>query len=105
MKNMKKTTVRCFVLIVLIALFSACAATPTRESTGEYIDDAVITAKIKSLLAKDDALKSFQISVETYKGTVLLSGFVDSHNAVTKAVEIAKGVNGVKSIKSNLIVK
>jgi osmotically-inducible protein OsmY len=97
--------VRCLVLLMLITTFAACASTPTRESTGEYIDDSVITTKVKSLLAEDDFLKSFQISVETYQGTVQLSGFVNSQKAVDKAAEIARSVKGLKSVKNNLIVK
>jgi osmotically-inducible protein OsmY len=97
--------IRCFVLSMLIATFVACASTPTQESTGEYVDDTVITTKVKSLLAVDDFLKSFQISVETYKGTVQLSGFVGSQKAVDKADEIARSVKGVKSVKNDLIVK
>ena len=93
------------VLLMLIATFAACASTRTRESTGEYVDDSVITTKVKSLLAADDFLKSFQISVETYQGTVQLSGFVNSQKAVDKAGEIVRSVKGVKSIKNNLIVK
>jgi osmotically-inducible protein OsmY len=92
-------------LLMLIAVFAACASTRTHESAGEYIDDSVITTKVKSLLAEDDFLKSFQISVETYQGTVQLSGFVNSQQAVDKAGEITKSVKGVKSIKNNLIVK
>jgi len=93
------------VLLMLIATFAACASTPTRESTGEYIDDSVITTKVKSLLAADDFLKSFQISVETYQGTVQLSGFVNSQKAVDKAGDIVRSVKGVKSIKNDLTVK
>jgi osmotically-inducible protein OsmY len=93
------------VLIMLVATFMACASTSTRESTGEYVDDSVITTKVKSLLGADDFLKSFQIGVETYKGEVQLSGFVDSQNAVNKAVEITRSVKGVGSVKNNLIVK
>ena len=93
------------VLLMLIATFAACAATRTRESTGEYIDDSVITTKVKSLLAADDFFKSFKISVVTYKGSVQLSGFVNSKQAVDKAVEITRSVNGVKSVKNNLVVK
>ena len=93
------------VLIMLVATFVACASSPTRESTGEYVDDSVITTKVKSLLGADDFLKSFQIGVETYKGEVQLSGFVDSQNAVNKAVEITRSVKGVRSVKNNLIVK
>jgi len=90
---------------MLLATIVACASTPTRESTGEYVDDSVITTKVKSLLAQDDFLKSFQISVETYKGTVQLSGFVNSQQAIDKAVQIARSVKGVQSVKNNLIVK
>jgi osmotically-inducible protein OsmY len=93
------------VLIMLVATFMACASSPKQESTGEYVDDSVITTKVKSLLAADDFLKSFQIGVETYKGTVQLSGFVNAQNAVDKAVEITRSVKGVKSVKNNLIVK
>ena len=94
-----------FVLVMLMVSFVACASTSKQESTGEYVDDSVITTKVKSLLAADDFLKSFQISVETYKGTVQLSGFVASQNAVDKAGEIARSVKGVKSVKNDLIVK
>ena len=93
------------VLIMLVATFMACASSPKQESTGEYVDDSVITTKVKSLLAADDFLKSFQIGVETFKGTVQLSGFVNSQNAVDKAIEITRSVKGVKSVKNNLIVK
>jgi osmotically-inducible protein OsmY len=93
------------VLLMLIATFVACASTPKQESTGEYVDDSVITTKVKSLLAADDFLKSFQIGVETYKGTVQLSGFVASQKAVDKAVEIARSVKGVTSVKNDLVVK
>jgi osmotically-inducible protein OsmY len=93
------------VLLMLVATFAACASTRTHESAGEYVDDSVITTKVKSLLAADDFLKSFQIGVETYQGTVQMSGFVNSQKAVDKAGEIVMSVKGVKSIKNNLIVK
>ena len=92
-------------ILVLIIGFAACASTSQQSSTGEYVDDSVITTKVKSLLAADDFLKSFQIGVETYKGTVQLSGFVNSQKAIDKAVEITRSVSGVKSVKNNLIVK
>jgi len=84
---------------MLIVTFAACASKRTQESTGEYADDSVITTKVKSLLANNDFLKSFQISVETYKGTVQLSGFVNSQQIADKAVEIAMGVKEVKIFK------
>ena len=94
-----------FSLLILIAAFSACASTSKQESTGEYVDDSVITTKVKSLLAVDDFLKSFQIGVETYKGSVQLSGFVNSQKAVDKAIEIARSVKGVTSVKNDLVLK
>jgi len=104
---MKKRTIviHCLVILMVIATFAGCASTRTSESTGEYIDDSVITTKVKSLLGADDFLKSFQIGVETFQGTVQLSGFVNSQKAVDKAVEITRSVKGVKSVKNNLIVK
>jgi hyperosmotically inducible protein len=101
----RNIVIRYFVLLMLIATFVACASTPKQESTGEYVDDSVITTKVKSMLANDDFLKAFQITVETYKGTVQLSGFVDSQKAIDKAGEIASSVKGVKSVKNNLNVK
>jgi len=104
---MKKRNIfiRYFVLVMLIAVLAACASTSKREAAGEYVDDSVITTKVKSLLAKDDFLKSFRIGVETYKGTVQLSGFVESQKAIDKAGEIAGSVKGVKSVKNNLNLK
>jgi len=101
----RRGIVGCLVLSMLIALLVGCASTSKQSSTGEYLDDSVITSKVKSLLAADDFLKSFQIGVETYKGVVQLSGFVDTQKAVDKAVEITRSVKGVKSIKDDLIVK
>ncbi len=101
----RNLVIHCLVLLMLIATFWACGSTPKQTSPGEYVDDSVITTKVKSLLAADDFLKSFQISVETYKGTVQLSGFVDSQAAVDKASEIARSVKGVTSVKNDLIVK
>ena len=102
---MRNRFVGYFVLVMLMVAFVACDSTSKQEGAGEFVDDSVITTKIKALLAEDDFLKSFQISVETYKGTVQLSGFVDSQKAVDKAGEIARGVKGVKSVKNNLNVK
>jgi osmotically-inducible protein OsmY len=97
--------VKFLVGIGLITLLVGCAATQNRESTGEYVDDSVITAEAKNVIFNEPSLKVFQISVETYKGIVQLSGFVDSQQAVDKVGEIVKSVKGVKSIKNNLIVK
>ena len=104
---MKKSysVIRFLVVLMMIVAFMACASTPKQESTGDYVDDSVITNKVKTQLAADDFLKSFQISVETRKGIVELSGFVDSQKAKDKADQIARGVAGVKSVKNALIVK
>jgi osmotically-inducible protein OsmY len=97
--------IRCFLIFALIVSAAACASTSKQEGTGEYVDDSVITTKIKSQLAADDFLKSFQISVESRKGIAQLSGFVDSQKAVDRAGQIARGVDGVKSVRNDLIVK
>ncbi len=93
------------VCIGLIAVFLGCASTQKREGTGEYVDDSVITTKVKAEIFNEPSLKVFQINVETFKGEVQLSGFVDSAQKVSKAGEIARGVKGVKAVKNNLIVK
>ena len=93
------------ICIGLIAVYLGCASTPTRESTGEYIDDSAITTKVKAAILNEPTLKVFQINVETFKGDVQLSGFVDSAQSVKKAGEVARGVKGVTSVKNSLIVK
>jgi len=97
--------IHCLVLLILIVALVACESKPKQSSTGEYIDDSVITTEIKAQLAKNDFLKSLEISVETRKGIVQLSGFVNSQQAADKAGEIARSVKGVQSVKNNLIVK
>lgn len=95
-------------LVVCIALtttFLGCASTQTHESTGQYVDDSAITTKVKSAIFTDPSLKVLQITVETYKGVVQLSGFVDSAQSMKKAGEVAGGVEGVKEVKNDLIVK
>jgi osmotically-inducible protein OsmY len=82
-----------------------CAATSTRESTGEYIDDTAITAKVKTAIFNDASLKSNDISVETFKGRVQLSGFVDTRADIAQAGTVAKGVGGVTSVKNDLRLK
>ena len=93
------------VCIALVTAFLGCASTPTRESSGQYVDDSAITTKVKAAIFNDPALKVFQINVETFKGEVQLSGFVDSPQSVKKAGEVVRAVAGVKSVKNNLIVK
>lgn len=94
-----------FIGLVLVAFVAGCAGTVNRESTGEYIDDSVLTSKVKAEIFNDPMLKVLQINVESFKGVVQLSGFVNSAQASARAVEIANSVKGVKSVKNSLIVK
>jgi len=91
--------------LTLIIAFAGCAGGPKKESTGQYIDDSAITAKVKAAILDEPTLKSLNISVETYKGVVMLSGFVDRPESITKAGELALTVPGVKEVKNNLQVK
>ncbi|MGZ8159316.1 MAG: BON domain-containing protein [Methylobacter sp.] len=91
--------------ILLVMLIAGCAGGSTHESTGEFLDDSVLTTKVKTSILGDSRLKSLQITVETFKGVVQLSGFVDSAAAATRAVELARTVKGVKSVNNSLIVK
>ena len=82
-----------------------CASTSKSESTGEYVDDAMITSKVKAAILGESTLKSAEINVETYKGVVQLSGFVSSQAAASKAVEVARTVKGVSSVKNDMRIK
>ena len=93
------------VCLGLITTFLGCAATQKRQSTGQYVDDSVTTTKVKAAIFNEATLKTLQINVETFKGEVQLSGFVDSAQSVKKAGEVAGSVNGVVSVKNNLVVK
>ncbi|HZS68394.1 MAG TPA: BON domain-containing protein [Burkholderiales bacterium] len=88
-------------LFLAALLVSACAGTSKQESTGEYLDDSWITTKVKSAILAEPSLKVTQINVETYKGVVQLSGFVDSADAARKAVEVARSVKGVSDVKND----
>lgn len=79
-----------------------CASTAKQESTGEFIDDSAITAKVKAALLNDPSVKSSEISVETFKGQVQLSGFVSSQAAIDKAIQITRRVGGVVSVKNDM---
>ena len=91
-----------FIFAVLLASLLGCAGTSTKEGTGEYVDDTVITTKVKAAIFNEPTLKSAQINVETFKGTVQLSGFVSSRTDINKAVEVARGVAGVTSVKNDM---
>lgn len=86
----------------LLVSLAACAVFEGQETTGQYIDDATVTAKIKEAFVADPQIKSMQISVETMNGVVQLSGFVDSATTEAHAVQVARGVTGVKTVKDSL---
>lgn len=93
-------------LIVLLAgMLVACAGQDTRQSAGEYIDDAVITSKVKAALLKDDEVEGLDVKVETFRGVVQLGGFVDSREDRQRAAEIARKVAGVKSVQNDIRLK
>lgn len=94
-----------FLLITLTALFLGCASTAKQEGTGEYVDDTVITTKVKAAILGDASLKSAEINVETFKGVVQLSGFVNSQADINKAVELTRSIKGVKSVKNSMRLK
>jgi osmotically-inducible protein OsmY len=91
--------------ILLMATALGCASTAKQEGTGEYVDDTVITGKVKAAIFNEPTLKSAEINVETFKGVVQLSGFVSSQAAENKAVEVARTVAGVKSVKNDMRLK
>ena len=107
MKSLKITTT-CLALVLGAgaAVFSTgCAGSSTKESTGEYIDNSAITARVKSALASDDVVKAREINVESFRGTVQLSGFVSTEAEKDRAGRIAKSIQGVEDVKNNIVVK
>jgi osmotically-inducible protein OsmY len=91
--------------VLLMAMTLGCASTAKQEGSGEYVDDTVITGKVKAAIFNEPTLKSAEINVETFKGVVQLSGFVSSQAAESKAVEVARSVGGVKSVKNDMRLK
>jgi len=100
MKQLKYFSALFMTLALLFSL--GCASTPTQEGTGEYVDDSVITTKVKAAIFNEPTLKSAEINVETFKGVVQLSGFVKYQADMDKAVEITRSVKGVKSVKNDM---
>jgi osmotically-inducible protein OsmY len=90
------------ILGIVLVSFLGCASTSKQEGTGEYIDDTVITTKVKAAILNEPTLKVFQINVETFKGVVQLSGFVSSRDQINKAAEVARGVAGVTSVRNDI---
>ena len=106
MKLSVPTLVTILALGGAVATFtSGCAGTATRESTGEYIDDATTTTKVKAAFVKDPVVSAMDVKVDTFKGTVQLSGFVDTSEQKTRAEQVAAGVSGVTAVKNNITVK
>ena len=94
-----------FFFVIVLASLLGCASTSKQEGTGEYVDDTVITSKVKAAIFNDPSLKSAEINVETFKGVVQLSGFVNSREDINKAVRVARGVQGVVSVKNDMRLK
>ncbi|MDA8361752.1 MAG: BON domain-containing protein [Gammaproteobacteria bacterium] len=90
---------------ISLALGAGCASMGAQETTNEYFRDAAITSKIKARLLEDQALRGFQVKVDTYRGHVILSGFVNHADEIQEAVRIAKSVRGVVSVRNDLVVK
>lgn len=94
-----------FLTLLLALLIAGCTGTNEKESFGEYVDDSVITTKVKTALFNEPSLSGFEVKVETFKGRVQLSGFVSTQDNIDRAVEIARGVDGVKSVDNNMQLK
>jgi osmotically-inducible protein OsmY len=94
-----------FFFVIVLASLWGCASTSKQEGTGEYVDDTVITSKVKAAIFNDPSLKSAEINVETFKGVVQLSGFVNSREDINKAAQVARGVQGVVSVKNDMRLK
>lgn len=104
MKQLRQYATALFLAATLVSVVG-CASTSKQEGTGEYIDDSVITTKVKAAIFNEPTLKSAEINVETFKNVVQLSGFVSSQTAINKAVELTRGVSGVRSVKNDMRVK
>jgi hyperosmotically inducible protein len=104
MKQLNKYFSAIFLSVLLVS-FLGCASTPKQEGTGEYVDDTVITTKVKAAIFNEPTLKSTEINVETFKGIVQLSGFVSSQDGIDKAVSLTRSVKGVVSVKNNMRLK
>lgn len=92
-------------LTFFVVLLGACTTTRTEESTGQFIDNSAVTTKVKAAFLNDNLVKARVITVKTYKGVVQLSGFVNSHAEANRAANLARGIEGVKSVQNDLIIK
>jgi hypothetical protein len=96
-----------FLIVSIISAFAftACASSPYKQSTGDAVSDSMVTSRVKSALLSDNLVSGTDVSVETYGGKVMLSGYVDAKNQIERAVEIAKGIEGVKQVVNKLEIK
>ena len=101
----RQTTAALLLAAIMASTVVACSSSPTQQSTGQAIDDGVVTAKVKAKLIEDPVTKAHQINVETFKGTVQLSGFVEDDQARTRALQLARDTDGVKSVKDALRIR
>ena len=105
MKSFLKTTAAVGLLAVAFLFGAGCGGSENSRSTGQSVDDAAVTAKVKAAFAQDPSVKAIEVKVDTFKGTVQLNGWVDSAEAKAKAEQVAKTVPGVKAIDNKLSVK
>ena len=104
MKKVSKALSAIFLAVTLVSVVG-CASTSKKEGTGEYVDDSAITLKVKAAILNEPTLKVAEINVETFKGVVQLSGFVNSQGDINKAIAVARGVRGVISVKNDMRLK
>lgn len=104
MKHLSKIFSAFFMALVLMTT-AGCVSTRTQEGTGEYVDDSVITSKVKAAILAEPGLRSAEINVETFKGVVQLSGFVSSNAEINRAIAVARSVGGVASVKNDMRLK
>jgi osmotically-inducible protein OsmY len=105
MRHRGTTAAALLTALMASSVMIGCSSTPTQQPAGEAVDDGVVTAKVKAALVADPVTKAHQITVETFKGTVQLSGFVESDEARTRALQLARDVDGVKKVKDAMEVR
>ena len=103
MNQLKRLSALLFAAVILTVM--GCAGDRTHESTGEYMSDTWITTKVKTALVDDPLVKAREVNVETFKGVVQLSGFVSSREAMSQAIRVTGGIEGVKSVKNDMRIK
>ncbi|HEY7640301.1 MAG TPA: BON domain-containing protein [Steroidobacteraceae bacterium] len=101
----RRTAAALLAALLAAAVVGGCASTPTQQPAGQAVDDGVVTAKVKAALVADPVTKAHQINVETFKGTVQLSGFVETDEARNRALQLARDVDGVKKVKDAMEVR